>query len=92
VHLIPASVEHGFDEVTAAGMLAAMAAFDLVGTTFSGWLSDFAAGEVHTLLGDDLVAFLTAGVLCLIASGLILGLTRRIAAPPLVIHPGPIDC
>src|SRR5204862_2389276 len=40
VHLIPASVEHGLPEVTAAGMLAAMGAFDLVGTTFSGWLTD----------------------------------------------------
>jgi sugar phosphate permease len=172
VHLIPASVEHGFDEVTAAGMLAVMGAFDLVGTTFSGWLTDrfdprkllvwyytgrgiallflpaayamgvpalaafvvlygldwvatvpptvrlladrfnkervgpvfgwvfaahqfggsfaaFAAGEVHTVLGDYLVAFLTAGALCLIASGLILGLTRRIAAPPLVLQPIP---
>jgi predicted MFS family arabinose efflux permease len=40
VHLIPASVEHGLTEVTAAGMLAAMGVFDLVGTTVSGWLSD----------------------------------------------------
>lgn len=40
VHLIPASVEHGLPEVTAAGMLAAMGVFDLVGTTASGWLSD----------------------------------------------------
>ena len=40
VHLIPASVEHGIPEVTAAGMLAAMGLFDLVGTTFSGWLTD----------------------------------------------------
>src|SRR5262249_28073389 len=40
VHLIPASVEHGFDEVTAARMLAAMGAFDLVGSTLSGWLTD----------------------------------------------------
>jgi sugar phosphate permease len=39
VHLIPASVEHGMPEVTAAGMLAAMGVFDLVGTTGSGWLS-----------------------------------------------------
>jgi len=170
VHLIPASVEHGFDEVTAAGMLAAMGAFDLVGTTLSGWLTDrmdarkllvwyytfrgiallflptaynlgvpalagfvvfygldwvatvpptvrlvadrfgkervgpvfgwvfaahqfggsfaaFGAGAIHTWLGDYLVAFLTAGALCLLASGLILGLTRRIAAPPLVLRP-----
>jgi sugar phosphate permease len=170
VHLIPASVEHGLDEVTAAGMLAAMGAFDLVGTTVSGWLSDridprkllvwyytfrgiallflpaaysmgvpalaafvvlygldwvatvpptvrlladrfskervgpvfgwvfaahqfggslaaFAAGAVHTALGDYLVAFLTAGLLCLLASGLILGLKGRVAAPPLVLQP-----
>jgi sugar phosphate permease len=40
VHLIPASVEHGLTEVTAASMLAAMGVFDLVGTTASGWLSD----------------------------------------------------
>jgi sugar phosphate permease len=40
VHLIPASVEHGIPEVTAAGMLAAMGLFDLVGTTLSGWLTD----------------------------------------------------
>jgi sugar phosphate permease len=169
VHLIPASVEHGIPEVAAAGMLAAMGAFDLVGTTLSGWLTDrfdprkllvwyytgrgiallflpaayalgvpalaafvvmygldwvatvpptvrlladrfgkdrvapvfgwvfaahqfggsfaaYAAGAVHTALGDYLVAFLVAGSLCLLASGLILGLTRR-AATPLVLQP-----
>ncbi|MCA1645697.1 MAG: MFS transporter, partial [Chloroflexi bacterium] len=168
VHLIPASVEHGLTEVTAAGMLAAMGVFDLVGTTLSGWLSDrmdprklliwyymlrgiallflpaayeagvpalaafvvfygldwvatvpptvrlvadrfgkdrvgpvfgwvfaahqfggsiaaFSAGALHTWLGDYLVAFLTAGALCLLAAGLILGLTRR-GAPPLVLR------
>ena len=173
VHLIPASVEHGFDEVTAAGMLAAMGAFDLVGTTLSGWLTDridarkllvwyftlrgiallflpaayasgapalaafvvfygldwvatvpptvrlvadrfakervgpvfgwifaahqlggsfaaVAAGLVHTWLGDYLVAFLTAGALCLLASGLILSLTRR-APGPVVLQPMPAD-
>jgi sugar phosphate permease len=165
VHLIPASVEHGFDEVTAAGMLAAMGAFDLVGTTLSGWLTDridarkllvwyftlrgiallflpaayglgvpalaafvvfygldwvatvpptvrlvgdrfgkervgpvfgwvsaahqlgasfaaLAAGVVHTWLGDYLVAFMTAGALCLLASGLILSLSRSAASRP----------
>jgi sugar phosphate permease len=40
VHLIPASVEHGIPEVTAAGMLAVMGLFDLIGTTVSGWLTD----------------------------------------------------
>jgi sugar phosphate permease len=169
VHLIPASVEHGMTEVTAASMLAAMGVFDLFGTTISGWLSDrmdprkllvwyytlrgiallflptaydagvpalaafvvfygldwvatvpptvrlvadrfgkervgpvfgwvfaahqfggslaaFSAGAMHTFFGDYLVAFLTAGALCLIASGLILGLTRPSSAPPLVLR------
>src|SRR5262249_12663581 len=39
-HLIPASMEHGVAEVTAASLLAAMGVFDLVGTTLSGWLTD----------------------------------------------------
>jgi sugar phosphate permease len=169
VHLIPASVDHGLTEVTAAGMLAVMGAFDLVGTTMSGWLTDridarkllvwyytfrgvallflpsayavgvpalaafvvfygldwvatvpptvrlvadrfgkdrvgpvfgwifaahqfggsiaaFAAGTVHTWLGDYLVAFMTAGALCLVASGLILAIARG-AAPALVLRP-----
>jgi sugar phosphate permease len=169
VHLIPASVDHGMTEVTAAGMLALMGAFDMVGTTLSGWLTDridprkllvwyytlrgisllflpaaysmgvpglgafvvfygldwvatvpptvrliadkfgndrvgpvfgwvfaslqlgasaaaLAAGAVHTWLGDYLVAFMSAGMLCLLASGLILGLRSR-AATPLTLRP-----
>jgi sugar phosphate permease len=39
-HLIPASMDHGIPAVTAAGLLAAMGVFDLIGTTISGWLSD----------------------------------------------------
>ena len=39
-HLIPASMDHGIPAVTAAGLLAAMGVFDLIGTTVSGWLSD----------------------------------------------------
>jgi sugar phosphate permease len=39
-HLIPASMEHGIAEVTAASMLALIGIFDLIGTTVSGWLSD----------------------------------------------------
>ncbi|HET9283005.1 MAG TPA: MFS transporter [Candidatus Angelobacter sp.] len=39
-HLIPACMDHGIPEVTAAGMLAAMGIFDLLGTTASGWLTD----------------------------------------------------
>jgi len=39
-HLIPACVDHGIPEVTAASLLAAMGVFDFFGTTLSGWLSD----------------------------------------------------
>jgi hypothetical protein len=39
-HLIPACLDHGIPEVAAAGLLAMMGIFDLVGTTLSGWLSD----------------------------------------------------
>jgi predicted MFS family arabinose efflux permease len=39
-HFIPACGDHGIPELHAAGLLAAMGVFDLVGTTASGWLSD----------------------------------------------------
>jgi sugar phosphate permease len=39
-HLVPACMDHGIPEVKAAGLLATMGIFDLVGTTASGWLSD----------------------------------------------------
>jgi sugar phosphate permease len=39
-HLIPASMEHGIPEVTAASLLAVIGVFDLIGSTMSGWLTD----------------------------------------------------
>jgi sugar phosphate permease len=39
-HLIAAAFDCGIPEVRAAGLLAMMGLFDLVGTTASGWLSD----------------------------------------------------
>ncbi len=39
-HLVPACMDHGIPEVKAAGLLAVMGIFDLIGTTASGWLSD----------------------------------------------------
>jgi MFS family permease len=39
-HLIAACFDQGIPEVHAAGLLAMMGIFDLVGTTLSGWLSD----------------------------------------------------
>lgn len=39
-HLIALCADHGIAAVSAAGLLAVMGAFDLVGTTASGWLTD----------------------------------------------------
>ena len=39
-HLIPACHDFGISEVRAAGLLAVMGIFDIVGTTASGWLTD----------------------------------------------------
>jgi MFS family permease len=39
-HLIPACIDHGIPEVTGASLLAAMAMFNFIGATGSGWLSD----------------------------------------------------
>jgi predicted MFS family arabinose efflux permease len=39
-HLIPACHDFGIPEVRAAGLLAMMGVFDIIGTTVSGWLSD----------------------------------------------------
>ena len=39
-HMIALCGDHGLDAVAAGGLLAVMGAFDLVGTTASGWLTD----------------------------------------------------
>lgn len=39
-HLIPASMDHGMTEVTAASFLAFVGIFDIIGTTLSGVLTD----------------------------------------------------
>lgn len=39
-HLIPACHDYGISEVRAAGLLAVMGIFDILGTTASGWLTD----------------------------------------------------
>lgn len=159
-HLIPASMDHGIPEVTAASMLALIGIFDLIGTTISGWLSDridnrwllcwyyglrglsllllpyalgtgylslavfivfygldwvatvpptsrltadifgkrnvgivfgwifaahqlgaataaFGAGELRTIFGDYQTSFITAGLLCLVASGMVIRIGRK---------------
>ena len=167
-HLIPASVDHGIAEVTAASLLAVIGIFDIVGTVASGWLTDrfdsrwllfwyyglrglallilpfvlgssffglivfivfygldwvatvpptvalatavfgkqrgtvvfgwifaahqfgaamaaFAAGALRTWLGDYQVTFISAGLLCLIACGLVIRINRapaEVQRPP----------
>ncbi|MGW4475874.1 MFS transporter [Nonomuraea sp. NPDC004354] len=39
-HFIPAAHDHGMPQATAAGLLALVGVFDVVGTVASGWLSD----------------------------------------------------
>ena len=39
-HFIPAAHDHGMVEITAAGLLALIGLFDIVGTIASGWLTD----------------------------------------------------
>ncbi|MBP2474085.1 putative MFS family arabinose efflux permease [Crossiella equi] len=39
-HFIPAAHDHGMPTTTAAGLLALVGVFDIVGTVFSGWLTD----------------------------------------------------
>lgn len=39
-HFIPACMDHGMMEVTAASLLALIGVFDIVGTIASGWLTD----------------------------------------------------
>ena len=39
-HLIPMCADYGIAAVDAAGLLAMMGVFDLIGTTASGWLTD----------------------------------------------------
>jgi len=39
-HFIPSAHDHGMPETTAAGLLAVVGVFDVVGTIASGWLTD----------------------------------------------------
>ena len=159
-HLIPASIDHGMAEVTAASLLAVIGVFDVVGTLASGYLTDrfdsrlllfiyyalrggsllllpyvfgspqfglilfivfygldwvatvpptvqlarkvfgqqnfaivygwifaahqlgaatiaFAAGAVRTYFGDYQIAFMSSGLLCLVAAGLVLRISHQ---------------
>jgi MFS family permease len=58
-HFIPAAHDHGMPMTTAAGLLALVGVFDIVGTIFSGWLTDrvdarFLLAVYYTLRGASL--------------------------------------
>ena len=40
IHFIPSAHDHGMDQTTAAGLLAVVGVFDIVGTIASGWFTD----------------------------------------------------
>src|SRR2546423_6403704 len=48
-HFLPAALDHGMPQPTSAGLLALVGVFDVVGTIFSGWLTD--RMDSRTLLG-----------------------------------------
>lgn len=92
-HFIPACGDHGIPEVRAAGYLAMMGAFDLVGTTVSGWLSDRWSSRYllfwyYGLRGLSLLfvpyAFGVSGILGLPLFALFYGLDWVATVPPTV--------
>ena len=59
-HFIPAAHDHGMAETTAAGLLALVGLFDIVGTIASGWLTDrvdsrLLLGGYYALRGGSLL-------------------------------------
>ncbi|NUP01232.1 MAG: MFS transporter, partial [Nonomuraea sp.] len=64
-HFIPAAHDHGMAEPVAAGLLAVIGIFDIVGTVASGWLSDKVSPKV--LLG---VYYALRGVSLMLLPGL----------------------
>ena len=56
IHFIPSAHDHGMSSTTAAGLLAAVGVFDIVGTIASGWLTDKFDPRVLLLLPQLLAA------------------------------------
>jgi MFS family permease len=90
-HLIAYCVDHGIPEVSAAGILAAIGVFDLVGTTVSGWLTDRFNSRVllfwyYGLRGLSLIAlpFTNFDVISLSVFAVFYGLDWVATVPPTV--------
>ncbi|PZF87693.1 MFS transporter [Micromonospora endophytica] len=59
-HFVPAAHDHGMSQTTAAGLLALVGIFDIVGTIASGWLTDrfdprLLLGAYYALRGGSLL-------------------------------------
>ncbi|MFI7026110.1 MFS transporter [Micromonospora sp. NPDC049900] len=59
-HFVPAAHDHGMPQTTAAGLLALVGLFDIVGTVASGWLTDrydprLLLGAYYALRGGSLL-------------------------------------
>jgi MFS family permease len=92
-HFIPACLDHGIPETTAAGILGAMGVCNMIGTTASGWLSDRIDGRIllcwfYTSRGASLVflpyALDIQGPWGLVIFGLFYGLDWIATVPPTV--------
>ncbi len=90
-HFIPYCADHGVPAVTAAGFLAAIGVFDLVGTTGSGWLTDRYDSRVllfwyYGLRGLSLIWLPFSGfdMLSLSAFAVLFGLDFVATIPPTV--------
>ncbi|MBV9655404.1 MAG: MFS transporter [Acetobacteraceae bacterium] len=90
-HLIAYCVDHGIPEVSAAGILAAIGVFDLIGTTLSGWLTDRFNSRVllfwyYGLRGLSLIAlpFTNFDVVSLSVFAVFYGLDWIATVPPTV--------
>jgi MFS family permease len=89
-HLIPAAHDHGISEVAAAGLLALIGGFDIVGTVASGWLTDRYDSRVllswyYGMRGLSLIAlpFLLSGPHgVLLAFAIVYGLDWVSTVPP----------
>ncbi|MDQ0462501.1 sugar phosphate permease [Caulobacter ginsengisoli] len=91
VHMIAFCADHGLPEVQAAGVLALMGIFDLIGTTASGWLTDRYDPRkllfvYYALRGLSLIAlpFLDFDVLSLTMFAVFYGLDWIATVPPTV--------
>lgn len=91
-HFIPAAHDHGISEVTAAGLLAVIGVFDIVGSTASGWLTDRMDPRrllflYYCLRGTSLAALpflLESTNLPLVAFAVVYGLDWVATVPPTI--------